>query len=112
MAALAVSGLVGLNMSEQPKRENREVAISSPYCSDPDCLYCKELRGNARGDRKEEREARRCCTDSRAANQRSRPVTEPLFSSPQLRFNSASWTPALGMRCNRIHSTRVRRPIW
>jgi len=31
-------------MSEQPKRENREVAISSPYCSDPDCLYCKELR--------------------------------------------------------------------
>jgi hypothetical protein len=31
-------------MSEQPKREKREVPISSPYCSNPNCLYCKELR--------------------------------------------------------------------
>jgi hypothetical protein len=27
-------------MSEQPKN----VPVSGPYCSDPTCVYCKELR--------------------------------------------------------------------
>jgi len=31
-------------MPEQPQRKPREVPISSPFCSDPDCAYCKELR--------------------------------------------------------------------
>jgi len=31
-------------MPEQSKPEKLEVPVSSPYCSDPNCPYCKELR--------------------------------------------------------------------
>jgi len=35
---------MGWEMSEQSKRENREMPVSSPFCSDPECPDCKELR--------------------------------------------------------------------
>ena len=31
-------------MSDRKNRENRKTPIGSPYCSDPNCLYCKELQ--------------------------------------------------------------------
>lgn len=34
----------GVEMPANPKPENHAVPVSSPYCSDPNCAYCKELR--------------------------------------------------------------------
>ena len=31
-------------MPEKSKPENHEVRLGSPFCSDPNCAYCKELR--------------------------------------------------------------------
>ena len=31
-------------MPEKEKPENHEVRLGSPFCSDPNCPYCKELR--------------------------------------------------------------------
>jgi hypothetical protein len=27
-----------------PKPDNHEIRLGSPFCSDPNCAYCKELR--------------------------------------------------------------------
>jgi len=31
-------------MPEKSKPDNHEVRLGSPFCSDPNCPYCKELR--------------------------------------------------------------------
>jgi 3-methyladenine DNA glycosylase AlkC len=32
------------SMSDQTNSENPKIPVGSPYCSDPNCPYCKELQ--------------------------------------------------------------------
>jgi len=41
-AGLLFASRVG--MPEKSKPENSELPVSPPFCSDPNCPYCKELR--------------------------------------------------------------------
>src|SRR5690242_2165265 len=64
-------------MSAQSTDDSRQGGLASPYCADPNCVYCKELREIAAEMR------RQTVSAPAAVNGNASTSTEPSSSSPK-----------------------------